>query len=86
MQHPNSPAPEAVLRRYFCAKDENRPHLLKDVFAIGAQLVIHNRSANITLPAVTKVTIVARSCGLMVRTTSRAFSTEALPMMDSPTT
>ena len=30
---PKSFTPEAVLRGYFHAKDENRPHLLEDVFA-----------------------------------------------------
>lgn len=53
MQHPNSLAPEAVLRSYVRAKDENRPHLLEEVFASGAELVIHNRSANTAFPAVT---------------------------------
>ena len=53
MQQPNSPAPEAVLRSYFRAKDENRPHLLEDVFASDAELVVGNQSANIAFPAVT---------------------------------
>ena len=51
MQQPKSFTPEAVLRGYFHAKDENRPHLLEDVFASDAELVIHNRSANIAFPA-----------------------------------
>ncbi len=45
--------PEAVLRGYFHAKDENRPHLLENVFAPDAELVICNQSANIAFPAVT---------------------------------
>lgn len=46
-------AAEAVLRGYFRAKDENRPHLLEEVFAPGAELVIRNQSENIAFPAVT---------------------------------
>jgi hypothetical protein len=46
--------PETVLRGYFHAKDENRPHLLEDVFASNAELVIRNQSANIAFPAVTR--------------------------------
>ena len=47
MHQPNSPAPEAVLRSYFRAKDENRPHLLEEVFASGAELVIRNQSVRV---------------------------------------
>lgn len=54
MQEPKSFTPEAVLRGYFHAKDENRPHLLEDVFASNAELVIRNRSANIAFPAFTQ--------------------------------
>jgi len=46
--------PEAVLRGYFHAKDENRPHLLEDVFSPNAELVIRNQSANIAFPPLTK--------------------------------
>src|SRR5215210_8729537 len=53
MKQPGSPVPEDVLRGYFRAKDENRPHLLEDVFASNAELVIRNQSANIAFPAVT---------------------------------
>ena len=53
MEEQRSLTPEAVLRGYFRAKDENRPHLLEDVFASAAELVIHNRSENIAFPAVT---------------------------------
>ena len=51
---PKSFTPEAVLRGYFHAKDENRPHLLEDVFTPGAELIVHNQSANITFPAFTQ--------------------------------
>ena len=51
---PKSFTPEAVLRGYFRAKDENRPHLLEDVFTPGAELIIHNQSANIAFPAFTQ--------------------------------
>lgn len=54
MEQPQSLTPEAVLRGYFHAKDENRPHLLEDVFAFDAELVIRNQSANISFPAVTQ--------------------------------
>jgi hypothetical protein len=46
-------AAEAVLRGYFRAKDENRPHLLDEVFALDAEVTIRNQSANIEFPAVT---------------------------------
>jgi hypothetical protein len=45
--------PEAILRRYFHAKDENRPHLLDCVFAENAKLQVDNRSSTIALPAMT---------------------------------
>jgi len=51
---PKSFTPEAVLRGYFHAKDENRPHLLEDVFASDAELVMRNQSANIAFPAFTE--------------------------------
>lgn len=51
---PKSFTPEAVLRGYFHAKDENRPHLLEYVFASNAEVVIGNQSANIAFPAVTR--------------------------------
>ncbi len=54
MQPPKSDAPEIVLRGYFHAKDENRPHLLEDVFTPGAELIIRNQSANIAFPPVTE--------------------------------
>lgn len=46
-------APEQVLRDYFHAKDENRPHLLAKVFSADAQLDICNRSNQISFPATT---------------------------------
>jgi len=51
MPQPKSLTPEAVLRGYFHAKDENRPHLLEDVFASDAELTIRNHSTNIAFPA-----------------------------------
>lgn len=54
MHQPESFTPEVVLQGYFQAKDENRPHLLEDVFTSGAELVIRNGSANIAFPAVTQ--------------------------------
>jgi hypothetical protein len=46
--------PERVLRNYFRAKDENRPHLLEGVFSPDAELVVRNQSANIGFPAITQ--------------------------------
>jgi hypothetical protein len=46
-------APASVLRGYFHAKDENRPHRLDGVFAADARLEIVNRSGNIAFPAAT---------------------------------
>jgi hypothetical protein len=45
--------PEVVLRGYFHAKDENRPHLLDRVFSEDAVLEILNRTSTIAFPAVT---------------------------------
>ena len=45
--------PEQVLRAYFHAKDENRPHLLDAVFTPDARLEIVNRSSAIAFPALT---------------------------------
>ncbi|MEO7762678.1 MAG: GNAT family N-acetyltransferase [Casimicrobiaceae bacterium] len=45
---------EIVLRKYFHAKDENRPHLLDEVFSPDATLEIHNRSSAIAFSAVTQ--------------------------------
>ena len=54
MQQPESFTPESVLRGYFHAKDENRPHLLAEVFVSNAELIIRNQSANIVFPALTE--------------------------------
>lgn len=43
-----------MLRDYFRAKDENRPHVLERVFAPNAELVIQNRSPNIAFPAASR--------------------------------
>jgi len=45
--------PERLLRDYFHAKDENRPHLLNDVFIEDARLEIRDRSGLTSFPAVT---------------------------------
>ncbi|RPH43604.1 MAG: hypothetical protein EHM87_13190 [Burkholderiales bacterium] len=45
------PTPRSVLRHYFHAKDENRPHALAHAFAPEATLDIVNRSASIAFPA-----------------------------------
>jgi hypothetical protein len=46
--------PATVLRDYFHAKDENRPHVLAKVFAVDAELRVDNAAANIAFPAVTR--------------------------------
>ena len=43
--------PDAVLRNYFHAKDENRPHVLDSVFTDDAALEIQNDSTAISFPA-----------------------------------
>jgi hypothetical protein len=43
--------PELVLRSYFHAKDENRPHMLERVFEAGAELVVVNHASTISFPA-----------------------------------
>ena len=43
--------PETVLRNYFHAKDENRPHLLERVFEPSAELVVINHADTISFPA-----------------------------------
>jgi hypothetical protein len=44
---------EEVLRNYFHAKDENRPHLLAHVFTETAVLEVRNRTSTITFPNAT---------------------------------
>jgi hypothetical protein len=44
-------APATVLRNYFHAKDENRPHLLERVFEPRAELVVLNHADTISFPA-----------------------------------
>jgi SnoaL-like domain len=46
-------SPEQLLRTYFHAKDENRPHLLADVFASDARLEVNDRSGHLGFPGVT---------------------------------
>jgi hypothetical protein len=43
--------PESVLRTYFRAKDENRPHLIGRAFTLGAVLEIRNKASSIEFPA-----------------------------------
>ena len=46
-------SPEQLLRTYFKAKDENRPHLLVDVFSSDARLTIDNRCGQMSFPDAT---------------------------------
>jgi hypothetical protein len=54
MPQPSSLPPEAILRNYFHAKDENRAHFIDHVFTPDASLRIDNRSGDIAFPAVTQ--------------------------------
>jgi hypothetical protein len=49
----SSHSAEEVLRNYFHAKDENRPHFLEHVFTQTAVLEIRNRTSTITFPNAT---------------------------------
>ena len=46
--------PEAVLRTYLRAKDENRPHLTPRAFTDDAVLHVHLRTGSIAFPSVTR--------------------------------
>jgi hypothetical protein len=48
---PVKPTPETVLRTYFHAKDENRPHLMRGAFCEAATLRMQLHTANIAFPA-----------------------------------
>lgn len=48
------PTTESILRNYFHAKDENRTHLLTQVFAENARLEMQVNSDAIFFPAVTQ--------------------------------
>ena len=51
-QHPGG-SPKRVLRTYFHAKDENRPHLLSEVFSESVVLEMIVRTGTISFPPVT---------------------------------
>lgn len=51
MLPPSIQSPESVLRTYFRAKDENRPHLIEHAFTQDAVLEIRNRASSIAFPA-----------------------------------
>jgi hypothetical protein len=53
MSTPASLPPDVVLRSYFHAKDENRPHLLDRVLCEDAVLEVRNSTSSIVFPAVT---------------------------------
>jgi len=46
--------PESLLRTYFHAKDENRPHLLRSVFAEQAILEMNVKAKTISFPAMSR--------------------------------
>jgi len=48
------PTPETLLRTYFHAKDENRPHLIRSVFCEEAVLEMNVKTEHISFPAVSK--------------------------------
>ena len=47
-------SPATVLRNYFHAKDENRPHLMREAFSDNAVLRIHVQTAIMAFPAVSQ--------------------------------
>ncbi len=47
-------SPATVLRNYFHAKDENRPHLMNQVFSETAVLRMHVNTGNIAFPALSR--------------------------------
>ena len=54
MSKASPPNIETVLRTYFHGKDENRPHLLRGVFAANATLQVVNRVGTIAFPSLTE--------------------------------
>ena len=46
-------SPEQLLRTYFHAKDEVRPHVLADVFASDARLEVNDLPGDLRIPGVT---------------------------------
>ena len=54
MSNPLSPSPERLLRAYFHAKDENRPHLTASVFSESASLEMVVRAGTISFPPVSQ--------------------------------
>ena len=50
-QMPTFLDPEALIRTYVCAKDENRPHLMPRAFAVDATLHMTVKSEAISFPA-----------------------------------
>ena len=53
MSESTRPNPEELLRNYFHAKDENRPHLIQQVFCEEAILEMNVKTENISFPALT---------------------------------
>lgn len=53
MSQPSRSDPRTVLRGYFRAKDENKPHALNDVFSVDALLTVVNNTDSIAFPATT---------------------------------
>ncbi|XAH25026.1 hypothetical protein AAFF27_07495 [Xylophilus sp. GW821-FHT01B05] len=51
---PSHLPPETVLRTYIQSKDENRPHLMAQVFSEAATLQMQVRTDNIAFPAATQ--------------------------------
>ncbi len=54
MLRTNRPTAESLIHTYFRAKDENRPHLMSQVFAEDARLEMQVNSDAISFPAVTQ--------------------------------
>jgi hypothetical protein len=74
--------PELVLRNYFRAKDENRPHMLERVFAPEAELRIVNKSSTIAFPALTSGRVAIAD--VLVRDFGRAYENVYSFYLDRP--
>jgi hypothetical protein len=75
-------SPEQLLQTYFRAKDENRPHLLADVFASDVRLEVNDRSGHLGFPGVTVG--LDWIAGLLVRRFNLAYENVHCYYMDRP--
>ena len=56
--------PETLMRPYFRAKDQNRPHLMEQAFAPQTRLEMTVKTSAISFPAITEgVGPIPKNCG-----------------------